>query len=85
MLYRRESELGTRMDRKLRRLVKELHGSCELLAFDAESFEYQLEMSLRGQAWGEILQQMQDEALTVVGMCEHVKVLLDKGVAICRS
>ena len=73
------------MDRKLRRLVKELHGSCELLAFDAESFEYQLEMSLRGQAWGEILQQMQDEALTVVGMCEHVKVMLDKGVAVCRS
>ena len=85
MLYRRESELGVRMDRKFRRLVKELRGSCELLACDAESFEYQLDMSVRRQSWREILQQMQDEALTVVGMCEHVKVLLDKGVAVCRS
>ena len=84
MLYRRESELGVRMDRKLRRLVEELHGSCELMASDAESIEYQLDMSLRGQACGEILQQMQDEALTVVGMCEHVKVLLNKGAGICR-
>ena len=85
MLYRRESELGVRMDRKFRRLVKELRGSCELLACDAESFEYQLDMSVRRQAWGEILRQMEDEALTVVGMCEHVKVMLDKGVAVCRS
>ena len=84
MLYRRESERGSRMDRKILRLVKELHGSCELLAFDAESIEYQLDMSLRGQACGEILQQMQDEALTVVGMCEHVRVLLNEGAGICR-
>lgn len=85
MLYKRESELGVRMDRKLCRLVKELRGSCELLACDAESFEYQLRMSVRRQSWREILRQIQEEAFEVLGMCEYVEVLLDEGVAVCRS
>ena len=84
MIYRRESELGSRMDRKLIRAVKELNGECELLACDSETLEYQLGMSMRGAGVGEILSEIQAEAFTVLGMCEHVRALLDEGAGICR-
>ena len=84
MLYRSESVLGGRADRKLRRTVKELYGSCELLAEDAGTLEYQLGMTMRGQAWGEILSQIQAEAFTVLGLCDYLKVLLKEGAGICR-
>ncbi len=85
MLYRNESMLGVRVDRKLRRAVKDLRGGCELLAEDAGTLEYQMDMTLRGQAWGEILKEIQAEAFEVLGLCEYVRVQLDKGAGICRS
>ena len=84
MLYRNESVLGVCADRKLRRTVKELHGSCELLAEDAGTLEYQMDMTVRGQAWGEILKDIQAEALSVLEMCGRVRGLLDEGAGICR-
>ena len=84
MLYRNESVLSVHADRKLLRAVRDLRGSCELLAEDAGTLEYQLGMTIRGQAWGEVLSQIKAEAFTVLGMCEHMKLLLDGGAGICR-
>lgn len=87
MIYRKESALGGRVDRKLRRAVKEMHGGCELLADDAETLAYEIEFSVRGQAWGEILKQIRAEAEAVLNMAGRVEALLDEGagVVICRS
>lgn len=84
MIYRRESELGYRMDRKLVRAVSEMHGGCELLAYDAETLKYQLSMSMRGQAWRELLMQIRAEAECVLNMAGKVEALLDEGAGVCR-
>ncbi|MBR1437902.1 MAG: hypothetical protein IJ587_05130 [Synergistaceae bacterium] len=84
MIYGRESELGGRMDRKLARTVQELQGSCELLACDAETLNYQLRMTLRGQSWREILKQIRAEAEEVLNQCGRVEELVEMGVLICR-
>ena len=70
--------------RRLKQLVKGLHGRCELMAKKASGLEYQLGMQMRGKSCREILREIQEEALTVVGMCEHANVLLDEGARICR-
>lgn len=85
MFYRHEYETGGRVERRVRRAVNEIHGSCALLTAEAETLSYQTGMSVRGVDYKEIISMMRYEAANVLHLCGKIEDMLDEGAGLCRS
>ena len=85
MLYRHDYDYGFRVERRVRRAINELHGSCALLTGECETLSYQAGMSVRGVDYKEIISMMRDEAANVLHLCGKIEDMLDEGAGLCRS